>query len=472
MVTFDKSTFEKFVLQLKRYASSESQLLSLILATSIFSCMLLYTLQRSYNPFVHDSHWYWSLADSFIANERFSLTNFHSELRGYFFPFLLFLIKSLASTLRIDDKTLFYVFSSLFFTVLSVYILPWFTNTLFGWKKHLIGKALIGLLLFFFWRGHFLYPLSDFPVFASLLIGVTLLTRSLQNPSNSILPVLAGFFLGAITNIRPIYQVSLFILFPSSLVFLWKSEKAQIVRWLMLFVLGISIVLFPQYHINKVHFQKGSPWVQAIYADENLYIKQLYWGLGTQKVGSNIGTNYPSGLVTYDDPFKLKLQKTNLLREKSLTRYFRIAQRFPVDMAISYFRHTFNGLDIFFPTPYIKNIYANHAFLSISNYLIWLLILIHLLKMDLSQVRSLNVIVIISLLSPVIFSIPTLVEVRFFLPAHLFAYGTIAFGINLKKLSILPIRNKWDLVRFLVIGSFWLLLCFTLSATTVENLNY
>ncbi|MDK1118533.1 MAG: hypothetical protein QGM50_07035, partial [Anaerolineae bacterium] len=110
MVTFDKSTFEKFVLQLKRYASSESQLLSLILATSIFSCMLLYTLQRSYNPFVHDSHWYWSLADSFIANERFSLTNFHSELRGYFFPFLLFLIKSLASTLRIDDKTLFYVF--------------------------------------------------------------------------------------------------------------------------------------------------------------------------------------------------------------------------------------------------------------------------------------------------------------------------------------------------------------------------
>jgi hypothetical protein len=466
-----KVFIEKLAVQLKYYYASESQVHTFGLATFIFICMLLYTLQRSYNPFVHDSAYYWSLSNSFILNESFSLFNFNNDLRGYSFPFLLFILKTLAVFLRTDAKTFFYIFSSLFFTILSIYILPWFTNTLFSWKKKLGGRAVCGFLIFFFWRGYFLYPLSDFPAFASLLIGITLFVRAMRNPTNLVMPIVSGFFLGMAINIRPIYQASLFLLLATVPMILWKMYKNQILLWLAFFILGCTIVLFPQYQINKIHLQNKSPWVQARYgSDESLYVKQLFWGLKTQKFESNIGDNYPSIAVIYEDPFVLNLQKTNLLREKTLPRYFKIMQRYPLEMFVSYFRHMFNGLDIFFSTPYIKNIYASHVLLSVVNYLIWFVLIFRFLKADCTQLDYLVVVSVISLLIPVILAIPTAVEVRFFLPAHLLAYGVTAFGINLTSLEKSLLQNKWSLIRFIMLGVFWVMLCFTLSTATIENL--
>jgi len=472
LVSSGKASLKKFAFKLKRYYTSESQIHAFGLATFIFIFMLIYTLQRSYNPFVHDSSYYWSLSNSFIANENFSLFNFQNDLRGYFFPFLLYILKTMAVFIPMDEKIFFNISTSLFFTFFSVYILPWFTHALFGWKKILSGRALSGVLIFFFWRGYFLYPLSDFPALASFLIGVTLFVKALRNPTNVIMPIISGFFLGIATNIRPIYQASLLILLTAAPMFLWKSyKKKQILLWLVFFLLGCTVVLFPQYQINKIHFQNKSPWVKARYgSDESLYVKQLFWGLGTQKFESNIGNNYPSIAVIYEDPFIQNLQKTNLLKDKTLSQYFKIVRRYPLDMGISYFRHMFNGLDIFFSTPYVKNVYAKHTFLSVVNYLIWLLIALHLLKTDISQVDNLSAIGVISLLFPVLLAIPTAVEIRFFLQAHILAYGVIAFGYDLTRLAKSLLWNKWELIRFIILCVFWVILCFTLSTATIENL--
>jgi hypothetical protein len=472
MVNIDKNILEKFFSQLKQYALSESRILSSILALSMFLCMLLYTLQRSYNPFVHDSAYYWNLAGSFVVNGDFSIINFHNELRGYLFPFLLFVIKTLAALLHIDGKTLFYIFSSLFFTALSVYILPWFTNTLLGWNKHLIGRALLGILIFFFWRGHFLYPLSDFPGLASLLLGTTFIVKSLRKPFNRYYSALAGLFLSAASNIRPIYLISLLILLISGLIIISKSKRLLIFQWLALFILGSCIVLIPQYQINNKYLDRKSPLVQAKYDNENWYIKGLFWGLGTQKFETNIGDNFPSIVVIYEDPFKSKIQKTNILRNKDISGYLRIVKNYPADIAVSYFRHLFNGLDIFFPTPYIKNLFANHIFLSIVNYLIWLLIIYHLVNMDLSHISLITTAGVMSMISPVILSIPIVIEIRYFLPAYLMAYGVIAFGVNPKNLVKSIFQNKWQIVRIIIVCVLWLTLCFSLSAATVENLTY
>ena len=465
-----KVFLEKLVAQLKCYYESKSQIHTFVLATFIFICMLLYTLQRSYNPFVHDSLYYWNLSTSFTANENFSLSNFHDDLRGYVFPFLLFILKTLAVFIRIDEKTFFYICSSLFFTTLSVYILPWSTNVLFGWGKKLGGRVIISVLIFFFWRGYFLYPLSDFPAFVSFLIGVTLFVKALRDSSNLFTLIGSGFFLGIAANIRPIYQASLFLLLLAIPVFLWKNYKKQILINIVFFLLGCAIVLFPQYQINKTHFQNESPWVKARYgSDESLYIKQLFWGLKTQKFESNIGDNYPSITVIYEDPFIQNLQKTNLLRNKTLTQYLKIMRRYPLDILVSYFRHMFNGLDIFFSTPYIKNVYANHVVLSVANYLIWFVLIFRILKTDLSP-DYLSAVGLISLLLPVILAIPTAVEVRFFLPAHLLAYGVMAFGLNLTSFTTPLLQNKWSLIRFIMLGAFWVMLCFALSTATIENL--
>ena len=460
----------KLVHLLYRLCMSESKVPTLVLAGMTFILVLLHFAQRANYPFYHDSLYYWGFANEF-GSEKFSLLNYSNELRGYLFPFLLFILKKQADLFGLDAKLLFYVYSALFFTILSVFIIPWSFRTIFQRRTFLWGRLLITLLLFFFWRGHFLYPLSDFPAFASLLIGVTLLLSSLMDRTVPLWALCIGLFIGVAVNIRPVYQVSLVIITPLVLLHLHKIKAVRGITWISLVLLGFILILLPQMQINRTHFKVNSPWVLArVAGDENLYTKQLFWGLGTQKVETNIGNNYPLNVVVYRDQFILTLQKTNLLREKTFSRYVKIIKRFPLETAVSYFRHLFNGLDIFFPTPYVKNVYANHTLLSLVNYLIWFLVILHLLKIDLTKRDYLSVLGVISLLSPVVLAIPTAIEVRFFLPVYMLAYGTVAFGIDYEAIAKNLLDNRWKILRFFVIGILWIILCFSLSMTTIENL--
>lgn len=470
MISFCKRFIEQTLTLLKHLNESQSEIYPLILAGAVFVLMLIYTFQRSYNPFVHDSLFYWTLADSF-SNDGFSFTNFSDGLRGYLFPFLLFLVKTQANLVNVDAKLWFYGYSALFFTLLSIYIIPWAFSHIFRWKIFLFGRLLIPLFVFFFWRGHFLYPLSDFPAFAALLIAVTLLAKSLRYKNVSYLSIFIGFFLGAALNIRPVYQVSLIIILPFLMINIYKLGLAKGLKWFLFILFGFSLVLVPQLKINQLHFKVNSPLVLArVVGDENLYEKQLFWGLKTQKYEINIGTNYPSIIVVYNDPIIQKLQKTNLLREKTLDRYIKIIRRYPLDMSVSYFRHMFNGVDIFYPTPYVKNVYVDHMFLSVINYTIWFLLVYYFFRMDLTKLDYIKILGVTSFLLPVILAIPTAVEVRFFLPAYLMAYGVIAFDFDFVGSLKSLFRTPWNLLRLLIVYAFWMLICFIMSMATIENL--
>jgi len=419
---------------------------------------------------VHDSLFYWQFADSF-SNDGFSFTNFSDGLRGYLFPFLLFLVKTQANLVNVDAKLMFYGYSSLFFTLLSIYIIPWAFRHIFGWKTFLFGRLLVSIFLFYFWRGHFLYPLSDFPAFTALLIGVALLAKSLRDKNVSYHSVFIGLFVGAALNIRPVYLVSLIVILPFLLIHVYKLGISKGSKCFFLVLFGFSLVLLPQFIVNQTHFKVNSPLVLArVVGDENLYEKQLFWGLKTQKYEANIGDNYHSIIVVYNDPVILKLQKTNLLREKDFDRYFKIIKRFPLDMSLSYFRHMFNGLDIFYSTPYVKNVYADHTFFSVINYTIWFLLAYDFIQMDLTKLNQIKILGITSFLSPVILAIPTAVEVRFFLAAYLLAYGAVAFDFDFVGSFKSLFRTPWNFLRLLIIYAFWMLICFIMSTATIENL--
>lgn len=465
-----KRSFEQPVVFLRRINESQAKIYTLLLAGLIFILMLVYTIQHSHFPFLHDSLYYWQFADSF-SNNGFSFTNFSNGLRGYFFPFLLFLIKAQAQLLGMDAKLLFYGYSALFFSVLSFYIIPWAFGAIFRWRTFLFGRLLIAFLIFFFWRGHFLYPLSDFPAFAFILIGVALLTQSLRSQDVSYLSIFIGFFIGAALNIRPVYLVSIFVILPFLLIHVYKLGLSKGAKWLSLILLGFSLILLPQFKINQTHFKVNSPWVLArVVDDENLYEKQLFWGLKTQKYEANMGDNYPSIVVIYNDPIAPKLQKAGLLRNKTFDGYIKIMQRYPLDMAVSLFRHMFNGLDIFFSTPYVRNIFADHTFFSAINYSVWFLVAIYFFQMDMSKLDHVKIVAVTGLLAPVVLAIPTAVEVRFFLPAYLLAYGVVAFDFDFVGSIKSLFRTPWNLLRLLVVSAFWIFLCFTLSNATIENL--
>lgn len=214
---------------------------NLFLATSASIIMMIYSLQRVYLPFVYDAGHYWRYADQFLANGTFSLTNYSTNLRGYLFPFLLFLLKILASLLEIDPRILFSLCSALFFAALSVYLLPWAFHLIFDWEISFWGRSLMVFLVFFFWRGHFLYPLSDFLALSALLIAIAISAHLLRQNRVSWYAIWIGCFVGAVINIRPVYQASLFAFLLFGLLFVNKLGIIRTVQTGILAALGLTI---------------------------------------------------------------------------------------------------------------------------------------------------------------------------------------------------------------------------------------
>ncbi|GAB4422254.1 MAG: hypothetical protein Kow002_11540 [Anaerolineales bacterium] len=434
-----------------------------------FLVLFFYIYNNIQPPFTFDSRYYWDLAESFTRRGEFSLIHFNDIIRGYLLPFLLYLIRKTADTFHIDTVLWLSINFALFYTFFAIYIIPWSFKTLFAWKVTLPGRILFLLLLFYFWRGYFLYPLSDFPAFAFLLLGVAFFSQLRKEHANFLHPFLAGLFLSAALNIRPGYQITLFLILPLAMILSWRKwGLTKAAAQFALIIFGSSLVLVPQLKINQANFQISTPFVIAKFEDENLFISQLFWGLGIQKYETNIGDTHPHAGVIYKSPVQAEID-ASLLKEKTLESYIEIICRYPFKIAGSYLKHLFNGLDIFFPTPYIKDVFANHFVFSLLNYTLWFLFVHHLSqnfgKPDISTLTSL-----LGLLAPVLLVLPIAVEVRFFLPLHMLAYATLAFRFDYGKLFSSFKNNKWNLIRFASAGTLWIILSFALSSTTIRTL--
>lgn len=437
----------------------------------VFAFFWLYGFQHRDILFVHDALNYWQARYSFIVNERFSLLNYDSPLRGYLFPLLLFALQWQANIINVNSQLLFLTYSALFFAGLAFYLLPWFFKVTFTWETPLVKRVLFSALLFLFWRGHFLYPLTDFPALAFFLLSVGILVAVWNNEKKPLWAALAGLAIGAAINIRPIYQASLFVLLLLPFIGWNKVGKKEAFLGLVSFFLGMGIVLFPQLQINRLHFQANSPLVLSTYIeDDNIYEVQLFWGLKTQKYETNIGDDYPFASVVYRDPLADKIPQ-RFLKDKTLQGYLNIIRSYPLEIAVSYFRHLFNGLDIFFSTPYVKKIHSNHFWLSLGNYLVWFFVFYYSLVCKNGKMSASSIVAVLSILGPVLLSVPLVVEVRFFLPLHILAYGIVSYGMNYPAMFSQIFGSKYNFVKFVCSLGMWMLVCFTLSASTIEQLQ-
>lgn len=436
----------------------------------ILAVVWVYGYQRIDQPFVHDAMNYWGAGNSFVDNGRFSLLNYRSPLRGFLFPLLLSVIQWQARGIGVEPRVLFLTYSSLLFSVFGFYLLPSFFRSVFQWETPPIKRLLFSGLLFFFWRGHFLYPLTDFPSLAFLVSGIAILAGTGNNRERPLWVALAGFCLAAAVNIRPAYQASVGIVLVL-LFFTWRrlGNKCIIIGFVS-FIVGMGIVFLPQFIINRYHFGANSPFVLSTYIeDRSIYEVQLFWGLKTQKYETNIGDDYPSASVLYADPLAEKIAQ-RFLKDKTLKGYFNIVRAYPLDVAISYFRHSFNGLDIFFSTPYVKNIFANHFLLSFVNYVIWFLVLYYLVANP-NNINTLSLSIVVVMLAPVVLAVPVVVEVRFFLPAYILAYGIVSYGLYYRELFLHTCNSKPRLFRMVLLLLGWVMICFTFSSSTIEQLQ-
>jgi hypothetical protein len=292
----------------------------------------------------------------------------------------------------------------------------------------------------------------------------------------------SGLGFGLAANMRPAYLPALVVSVAIAALMRWRSRdwRARVIAPAAVLA-GAFVALLPQIAIN--HHQHGS-LSPSLPGGKVIALQQLSDGMIAQKYETYVGptSGYPQPEVFYFDP-----ATTHVLEQEGLStstivfgqyaaitsygQYIGIVLRHPAELLASYVRHVFNGLDVRYPTPYVRDLSDTSIFLSLLQYTLMFLAAARLVvpsaRRALGRVRWLGLLV---LLSPIVTALPSEAESRFFLPLQLTIYMLVCFA-----------PAPWALVsgagarrRVALAGAYiaFVLVCLTLSSATLAELQH
>jgi hypothetical protein len=421
-----------------------------------------------YDRFYYDALRYWQFGDLFTRNGHFSLLAFDYPNRGYSLPLLYHGLNVLGSNLRMGDVTVVKLFGILLAATLGVVVLPRLARELFlgaaiGWERVLALNALI----FLYWRDHVDFPLSDFPSLLVAAVGLLGLLRA-----TTVGYLVAGLGFGLAANVRPAYLPGLVAALVVAALLPWRGWDWRRRGAATALVFGGALAAsLPQMLINHRHHDTWSPVIEG---GRSIAMVQLTDGLLSQKYETYVGpaSGYPQPEVFYLDPATAHVLKEEGASEiTSYGQYARVVIHHPAEMAASYGRHIFNGLDVRYPTPYIRDLGNSSIVLSLLQYTLVFLAVVRLLLPDarraLGRIRWVGIAVLVS---PCLTAIPGAVEPRFFLPLQMLIYMLVCFGPNPGAAFLAGGAGR----RVALVASYaaFVVACLTLSSATLAQLEH
>lgn len=433
----------------------------------VFAAYATYLLTFGYGRFYWDSEEYWRLGNQFGRTGHFTVASYSNPYRGYSLPLANYALKTFASNLGIGSVTIVELTGAALAALLGVSILPRLARTLFCRADLGLGRMLgLNVVLFLFWRDHFNFPLTDFPSVALAGLGLLALYRR----------SLAGFYaagmcFGLATNMRPSYFPALLAVVVVAGLRPDRGEWRRRTLAAGLVLVGALIVSLPQIGINHRHDDGWSPFVRDARA---LALYNWSAGLVAQRYETYIGprANYPRTRVFYIDPIAIDVRNGAHIRAvSSYGQYAKLVLEHPLSMAASYGLHGFNGVDVWYPTPYIRDLRDRSAALALVNYTLLFLALARLLipeaRRRLGRIRWSGLLI---LAVPALDSIPTAVEPRYFLSLTIAAYLLVCFGPDLRA-SYVPKVGARRAGLLCAFGLF-VLVCVALSHATRSQREY
>lgn len=415
----------------------------------------------------YDAGHYWELAVALNnPSTGFSLLNFHDPTRGYCAALLQFP----ALIVRFVTHCSMPVAAKITGLGWAALLYAWLLPAL--WRSVVPGRVaggrwlLLLLLGFAFWRDHFSFSLTDMPALALLLLALWALSR----PGLGWWLV-AGLSLAVAFNSRPAYTAAV----PAALALAawWGAHHGRphlLRRWALL-LLGVALVLAPQWRINRQHFGQNTPLVLARVNPTDptpLYLKQLTWGTRVLRYDTDLRQR-----LIYADPAGLAVLQVEGIREySSYGQFLRILLRHPLDYTVRYLRHLFNGLDVQQPAPYLIRAYGpERPWVQLLNYTVLSIGLLTLLHRPARWLTWPRALLLLALLLPCAAGVPTAIECRFLLPLHLLLLAVAAFGFSpaawVHRLRGRPGRA----LAVVLVAGLWLGGCFWVSASTFRNLQ-
>jgi len=388
--------------------------------------------------FHSDALEYWQLGELFDRDGHFSLLSYDSPHRGYSLPLFNHGLQVVAAAGGFGGLGLVRLTGALLAATLGVVVLPRLARLLFpsaaiGWGRVLLLNALI----FLFWRGHFGFPLTDFPALLAASVGLIALLRGTTAAF-----VVAGIGFGLAANLRPAYlPAAIAALTAAALVppppRTWRRRGLA----LTLVLAGALLVSLPQMVINN--HVRGT-WSPLVPSTREITLLKLTEGLRSQRYETWVKTpdRYPDIKVYYRDPAGQRVLNDEDVSEiTSYRQYAGIVLRHPHLMTASYALHVVNGLDVWYPTPYVRDLEDRKVFLS---WIQFTLVFVGAARLLLPEARrrlgQISWIGVAVFLSPCLSAVPGGIEPRFFLPAHVLVYMLVCFGPAARE-SFVPVRR-------------------------------
>ena len=438
--------------------------LRVLLVLTLYS---LYLPLSGYQPsdLRFDAGQYWELSLKFWQHGQFSLLHYDEPVRGYLGPLLLQPGRLLCHITGWPALWGAQVLGAGWAALLFGLAIPWAwrLGTGQGLRK---GRWLLLVALgFVFWRDYFNFPLSDMPAFTLLLLGLVALGRGGWGWA-----LLAGALFAGALNIRPIYLAAL-----PGVALLLASRAAWAPR-LAALAAGAALVLLPQYLINRQHFGQATPLVLAAPASKRpLYLQQLTWGTAFQRVETSLMPEYPRQVLFADLAGQRDLAAAPEPAFNSYGSFFRFTLLHPLAFTARCLRHLFNGLDIRYSTPYLRQLHPpGQEVLRMLNYLTLGLALAKVItglwRFQLGfACHKTKLAVLLALLLPCASAIPTAMECRFLLPVHLLLL-TIVAAVARPGLWWRQVRLG-QRVLILLMLLVWVGGCWWLSDETVRHIQ-
>ncbi len=445
----------------------------LIVFGFVFTLVLIFGKDVESISIMDASHYY-NASQSFDRGEGFSFLNYNGGFRGYFFPFLLYLFTSIVPI--ISPKIISSLLSSLVFSVVMVY----FVNKLLGCSFSLVKTLLSCSVFIYFFQDLLIYPLSDIYSFAFMLISAILVfeLNSKKFIMSCIFSFVSGFMFYGAYNTRSVYIFSFFILVVLFAKKIFSDKKYAL--FLLPFTLGLLVSAFPQMYI---HFSSGlgfTPFLQtAVSGMENgLVMFQLNAGLYGQKYETFIGNSdiyYTAGVMFFDPVMQQLLEEREQIWEiNNFSEYFSIILKYPVEYVILIFKHFINLINPTYTEVYISDLRVR-TYPLVFNFIIYFIVTSDILlklkgkKFNLKKILSDRLLIVYSLLLPVVFSIPGVVETRYAMQLYILVFCYF-FYVTDFKLLFSDFKKNWLLYSFLFVIT--ALFNFTIISNLLANIKY
>jgi hypothetical protein len=396
----------------------------------VLAVYLVYLPLSGYDKLYFDGQRYLDLSRSFTHHGHFSLYGYVDPQRGYGYPLLLRELRAVTSPFGLGVENTTKGLNALVVALLGAVLMPTLAKRIFPGLRITVPRILaFNALLFVFWRDFLNFPLTDFPAI-TLVCGALLL--ALQ--PRWYLLALSGLAAGIALNFRPAYLLLSVLLVPFAAYNFARGRPSRRLRHALvaaaLVVVGIGVALAPQAAINHHTYHSLSPFPKGTHDLEGL---QFTGGLQLQKYETTIDPTSSPSVFFPDRKTQALLYEGGRTHVSSTAGYLDIVVSHPIAMASAYLRRLFNGLDIEYPSPYVRNIVGDRSWLrSLLLYSLIFVALNVILRASLRRrLGHIDWLLGVLWLLPAATAVSSAVEVRFFLPLTLLIWALVCFSDGL-----------------------------------------